>query len=84
MTTVQDVLKLAIQLTPVEQLEVIQSLSRLLQQRYPAIADTAQPEATAQPVRIAGLDRGTYWVSDDFDAELSDEFWLGGDNELAA
>ncbi len=84
MTTVHDVLEIATQLSPVEQLEVIQALSRMLQQRYPTTADTAPSEAAAQHARIAGLDRGTYWVSDDFDAELSDEFWLGGDDERAA
>jgi prevent-host-death family protein len=27
--------------------------------------------------RIAGLNRGSIWVSDDFDEPLPDEFWLG-------
>jgi antitoxin (DNA-binding transcriptional repressor) of toxin-antitoxin stability system len=27
--------------------------------------------------RVGGLNRGTAWVSDDFDAPLPDEFWLG-------
>lgn len=27
--------------------------------------------------RIAGLHRGKIWMSDDFDAPLPDEFWLG-------
>jgi antitoxin (DNA-binding transcriptional repressor) of toxin-antitoxin stability system len=27
--------------------------------------------------RIPGLHKGTTWVSDDFDAPLPDEFWLG-------
>ena len=33
--------------------------------------------------RIAGLDKGTTWVSDDFDDPLPDSFWLGDsqDNE---
>jgi antitoxin (DNA-binding transcriptional repressor) of toxin-antitoxin stability system len=26
--------------------------------------------------RIAGLGKGTIWMSDDFDDELPDEFWL--------
>ncbi len=26
--------------------------------------------------RIAGLGKGTVWMSDDFDDELPDEFWL--------
>jgi len=80
MTTVHDVLVIATQLTPVEQLEVIQALSRGLQQHY-----TAQsPAAFAAQPRILGVHAGTLWVSDDFDAELPDAFWLGGDNELAA
>lgn len=31
--------------------------------------------------RIAGLGKGTMWMSEDFDAELPDEFW-GFDKEL--
>ncbi len=27
--------------------------------------------------RIPGLHKGTTWVSDDFDAPLPDDFWLG-------
>lgn len=27
--------------------------------------------------RIAGLNRGTIWTSEDFDEPLPDEFWLG-------
>jgi prevent-host-death family protein len=33
-------------------------------------------DAPDQP-RIAGLNEGEVWMSDDFDAELPDEFWLG-------
>ena len=34
-----------------------------------------------QKKRIAGLGKGTTWMSDDFDDELPDEFW-GFDKEL--
>jgi predicted DNA-binding antitoxin AbrB/MazE fold protein len=34
------------------------------------------PELMTEP-RIAGLHRGEIWTSDDFDAPLPDEFWLG-------
>jgi antitoxin (DNA-binding transcriptional repressor) of toxin-antitoxin stability system len=34
-----------------------------------------------QKQRIAGLGKGTMWMSEDFDEELSDEFW-GFDKEL--
>ena len=28
-------------------------------------------------LRVAGLNRGEIWVSDDFDVPLPDEFWTG-------
>lgn len=34
-----------------------------------------------QKTRIAGLGKGTMWMSEDFDDELPDEFW-GFDKEL--
>ena len=41
-----------------------------------------QPLARLSPVaerqkRIAGLNAGAAWISDDFDAPLPDEFWAG-------
>ncbi len=80
MTTVHDVLVIATQLTPVEQLEVIQALSRGLQQQYAEKSSGA----SVSPPRIFGLHAGKMWISDDFDAELPDEFWLGGNDEIAA
>jgi antitoxin (DNA-binding transcriptional repressor) of toxin-antitoxin stability system len=41
--------------------------------RLSAISPT--PEQPRQ--RVAGLHQGMAWVSDDFDAPLADEFWLG-------
>ncbi|MGH7599280.1 MAG: type II toxin-antitoxin system Phd/YefM family antitoxin [bacterium] len=48
------------------------------------IADGGQPLARLVPIagskpprRVAGLDRGKIWMSDDFDAPLPDEFWTG-------
>jgi antitoxin (DNA-binding transcriptional repressor) of toxin-antitoxin stability system len=37
------------------------------------------PLARLVPIgkRIAGLHRGAIWVSDDFDAPLPEEFWVG-------
>jgi len=35
----------------------------------------------AQKQRTAGLGKGTMWMSEDFDAELPDEFW-GFDKEV--
>ena len=34
-------------------------------------------ESETAPPRVAGLNRGQIWVSEDFDAPLADEFWLG-------
>lgn len=47
------------------------------------IAQNGRPVARLKPVmpkkkrRVAGLNRGMIWTSDDFDAPLPDEFWLG-------
>lgn len=47
------------------------------------IAQNGQPLARLEPVqrtkkkRVAGLNRGTIWTSEDFDAPLPDDFWLG-------
>src|SRR5262249_40331013 len=36
-----------------------------------------QAETTRPPSRVAGLNAGEVWMSDDFNAELPDEFWFG-------
>ena len=47
------------------------------------ITDHGKPVARLLPVvpskrkRVAGLNRGTIWTSEDFDESLPDEFWLG-------
>ena len=38
-----------------------------------------QAEVKQKKKRIAGLHQGQGWISDDFDAELGDEFWFGED-----
>ena len=35
------------------------------------------PFAETKQQRVAGLNRGEIWVSDDFDEPLPDEFWTG-------
>ncbi len=35
------------------------------------------PISSSNQPRIAGLNKGKVWISDDFDAPLPDEFWLG-------
>ena len=35
------------------------------------------PAPSTRKPRIAGLHAGAVWVSDDFDAELPEEFWVG-------
>jgi class 3 adenylate cyclase len=43
------------------------------------VAAPGEPEtgSTAPQTRVAGLNAGEVWMSDDFDAELPDEFWFG-------
>ena len=43
--------------------------------RLSAIA--SQAAAEKQDKRVGNLNPGSIWVSDDFDAPLPDEFWLG-------
>jgi hypothetical protein len=84
MTTIDDVREAARQLSPVEQFQLIQELLHGLQQRYvPAATLSIDPPGT-EPPRVLGLHAGKLWMSDDFDAELPDEFWLGGPDELVA
>lgn len=78
MTTVQDILDVAQHLSPVEQLEIIQSLSHTLRTQY---AHAATEDAPLPRHRVLGLHAGAIWMSDDFDAPLPDSFWLGGDDE---
>ncbi len=40
------------------------------------VDDSVTPATTP---RIAGLHKGNWWISDDFDDELPDSFWLGED-----
>ena len=40
----------------------------------------SEPKEVEQKPRVAGLGKGTMWMSDDFDEELPDEFW-GFDKE---
>jgi len=46
--------------------EIQQSIERVTSGKY--------------PLRSLGLNKGTAWVSDDFDDPLPDEFWLGADD----
>jgi len=77
MTTVEEVQAAAQRLSPVKQLELIQQLLRGLQQDYEQHSLSSQP-------RILGLHAGQIWMSDDFNDELSDKFWLGEDYESTA
>ncbi len=53
------------------------------------IEENGEPLAKLTPIekpqnqkpRVAGLGKGTMWMSEDFDEELPDEFW-GFDKEL--
>ena len=54
-----------------------------IEQLYKHVAEIRTQHENAGPVvsrlqeRIFDLYAGRIWVSDDFDAELHDEFWLG-------
>lgn len=49
------------------------------------LTDQQRPVVRLTPVtdtpskRVAGLHAGMAWVSDDFDAPLPDEFWMGAE-----
>lgn len=45
------------------------------------ITPIAESEQTEPKKRVFGLGKGTVWMSEDFDAELPDEFW-GFDKEF--
>ena len=36
-------------------------------------------ESDTRDARTPGLHAGLYWIADDFDAPLPDDFWLGAD-----
>lgn len=56
-------------LTPEQQQEVL-NFAAFLRQREPVVPNSPTP----------GLHKDTpYWIAEDFDAPLSDSFWLGED-----
>jgi antitoxin (DNA-binding transcriptional repressor) of toxin-antitoxin stability system len=60
-------------------------LSLALEGNEVIISEGDRPVARLVPIpstgrkRVMGLHRGVAWMSEDFDAPLPDEFWLGGD-----
>src|SRR5690349_14859156 len=74
-------------------LDLRQVLLEALEQKLPRESDGIKPsleeveaaiEASKKRIasgeadlRILGLDKGTVWMSDDFDDPLPDEFWFG-------
>ena len=58
-------------------------VKRALQGDEIIIADADQPLVRLVPIvrgdqpRVAGLNQGQIWTSDDFDQPLPDEFWTG-------
>jgi len=53
----------------------------LLQQKVRHMLSTTSVTPTTVPPRVAGLNRGQIWVSEDFDAPLPNEFWLGEEQQ---
>jgi len=60
-----------------EAAETGEDAETLLQQNLRQMLSASPPAPEAAPPRVAGLNRGQIWVSEDFDAPLPDEFWLG-------
>ncbi|NJR57007.1 MAG: DUF2281 domain-containing protein [Acaryochloris sp. CRU_2_0] len=54
---------------PAEQQQQVFDFIDFLLQKY------SQPQPQKQ--RVLGLSKGKIWMSDDFNAPLPDEFWLG-------
>ena len=65
------------------QIKLQELLAQALAGNEVIITERGKPVARLVPVtpskktRVAGLNRGTIWTSDDFDEPLPDEFWLG-------
>lgn len=60
-----------------EAAETGEDAETLLQQKVRQLLSAASPTPDAAPPRVAGLNRGQIWVSEDFDAPLPDELWRG-------
>lgn len=55
-----------------------QKAEKLLQDMVRQMLSSEEIAFSPLPKRIVGLNRGqVLWISDDFDAPLPDEFWLG-------
>ena len=64
-----------LQALPPEQLKQVEDLIELLLQTHHPYPST--PDSTSLPPRVLGLQLDKGWMSDDFNAPLPDEFWLG-------
>ena len=84
MTTIDDIREAVRHLSPAEQFRLIRDLLSELQQQYTAAEATKPTASPGVARRVAGLDQGAYWMSDDFNAPLPDDFWLSGSDELIA
>jgi len=52
---------------------LLNTLRERLEQEKAKVADLVEP----LPPRVLGLHEGQGWISEDFNAPLPDEFWLG-------
>lgn len=64
-------------------IEYVAQLAALRKTTVPALLKelglkpVSKEKENSTPKRVAGLHAGMVWMSEDFDAPLSDEFWLG-------
>jgi hypothetical protein len=88
--TFDTVLDMVKQLSLADQMRLVEWIIRQIKQNFvkedtPNIAKNTQTNLLtfdSIPQRIPGLHTGTVWMSDDFDAPLPDEFWLGETDEI--
>lgn len=75
----EDLLGKLQQLLPENQQLLLAFAEFLLERQMRSIPDNTSVEVAPPPgqQRVLGLHQGMGWISDDFNAPLPDEFWLG-------
>jgi Protein of unknown function (DUF2281) len=75
--TIKQIIQSKIDILPEQkQAEVLNFLNFLIANQT-KIDDQEGRNVQPKRQRVLGLNKGEIWMSDDFNAPLSDEFWLG-------